>query len=125
MRIDATRESLDSIISAINKKYGENIIVQGNQVKEEVPRITTGILAYDLMLGGGWPANQWSEIIGDESSGKTALALGNKADALKYFTDIKENYESLAEAPVSPTAAAAPRGSRKLSSTISTSRPLV
>jgi recombination protein RecA len=74
MRIDATRESLDSIISAINKKYGENIIVQGNQVKEEVPRITTGILAYDLMLGGGWPANQWSEIIGDESSGKTALA---------------------------------------------------
>lgn len=74
MRIDATRESLDSIISAINKKYGENIIVQGNQVKEDVPRITTGILAYDLMLGGGWPANQWSEIIGDESSGKTALA---------------------------------------------------
>lgn len=39
-----------------------------------MPRITTGILAYDLMLGGGWPLNQWSEIIGEESSGKTALA---------------------------------------------------
>lgn len=31
-------------------------------------------------------------------AGKTALALGNKADALKYFTDIKENYESSPEA---------------------------
>ena len=26
------------------------------------------------MLGGGWPVNQWSEIVGDESSGKTAIA---------------------------------------------------
>lgn len=68
------RETLESIVASINKKYGEDIIVQGNRVKEEVPRITTGILAFDLMLGGGWPMNQWSEIIGDESSGKTALA---------------------------------------------------
>ncbi|MGV9004340.1 tetratricopeptide repeat protein [Flavobacterium sp.] len=30
-------------------------------------------------------------------AGKTALALGNKADALKYFTDIKDNYESTPE----------------------------
>lgn len=31
-------------------------------------------------------------------AGKVALALGNKADALKYFTDIKENYEATPEA---------------------------
>ncbi len=31
-------------------------------------------------------------------AGKTALAQGNKADALKYFTDIKENYEATPEA---------------------------
>jgi tetratricopeptide (TPR) repeat protein len=31
-------------------------------------------------------------------AGKTALALGNKEDALKYFTDIKENYDSTPEA---------------------------
>ncbi|SFE78491.1 tetratricopeptide repeat protein [Flavobacterium xueshanense] len=31
-------------------------------------------------------------------AGKTALTLGNKADALKYFTDIKENYEATPEA---------------------------
>ena len=67
-------ESLNSIINAMNKKYGDGVIVKGSEVRELMPRITTGILAYDLMLGGGWPANQWSEIIGEESSGKTALA---------------------------------------------------
>lgn len=31
-------------------------------------------------------------------AGKTALALGKKEEALKYFTDIKENFESTPEA---------------------------
>jgi tetratricopeptide (TPR) repeat protein len=31
-------------------------------------------------------------------AGKTALALGNKVDALKYFNDIKDNYETTPEA---------------------------
>lgn len=68
------RETLASIIASVNKKYGEDIVLQGSAVREELPRITTGVLAFDLMLGGGWPTNQWSEIIGDESSGKTAVA---------------------------------------------------
>ena len=31
-------------------------------------------------------------------AGKTALALGNKEEALKYFTDIKDNYDGAPEA---------------------------
>jgi tetratricopeptide (TPR) repeat protein len=31
-------------------------------------------------------------------AGKTALVLGNKADALKYFNDIKDNYDTAPEA---------------------------
>lgn len=31
-------------------------------------------------------------------AGKTALALGNKEEALKYFTDIKDNYDNAPEA---------------------------
>ena len=31
-------------------------------------------------------------------AGQTSLAIGNKADALKYFTEIKEQYESTPEA---------------------------
>ena len=29
----------------------------------------------DVALGGGWPTNQWHELIGEASNGKTALAL--------------------------------------------------
>lgn len=67
-------ESLQSIVNTITKKYGDDILIKGSQITEVVPRITSGILAFDLMLGGGWPVNQWSEIIGEESSGKTAIA---------------------------------------------------
>ena len=81
----ASIETLQSIVSAVNKKYGVGTLVQGSDVRESAPRITTGILAYDLMLGGGWPMNQWSEIIGDESSGKTAVAY--KTIAANQATD--------------------------------------
>lgn len=67
-------DSLESIVASISKKYGDGMLIKGSQIREAVPRTTTGILAFDLMLGGGWPTNQWSEIIGDESSGKTAIA---------------------------------------------------
>lgn len=38
-------------------------------------RISTGSLALDATFGGGWPTGTWSEIIGDPSSGKTAICL--------------------------------------------------
>jgi recombination protein RecA len=68
------RETLESIISSVNKKFGDDVLIKGSEMREEIIRITTGVLAFDLMLGGGWPANQWSEIIGEASSGKTAIA---------------------------------------------------
>lgn len=67
-------ETLEEIARAVNRKFGEDVVVQGSRISEALPRISTGILAFDLMLGGGWPVNQWSEIIGEESSGKTAVA---------------------------------------------------
>ena len=38
-------------------------------------RVPTGSLSLDIALGGGWPAGQWSEIIGDPSNGKSAVCL--------------------------------------------------
>lgn len=67
-------DSIESIVASVSKKYGSGVLIKGSEIKEPVKRTTSGILAYDLMLGGGWPTNQWSEIIGDESSGKTAIA---------------------------------------------------
>ena len=68
--------SLEEIIKNVNKKYGNDTLVRGNQINyTEVPRATTGSLAFDIMLGGGWPLNQWNEIIGNESNGKTVMVL--------------------------------------------------
>ncbi len=71
-----TRQGLDDLIAKFNKDKGDTIIVRGSDMKDqEIIRCTSGNLAFDVMLGGGWALNQWHEIIGDESSGKTALAL--------------------------------------------------
>jgi recombination protein RecA len=64
-----------ALAAQINKKFGEGMVVLGSEVTDMIPRIPSGSLSLDLILGGGWPANQWVEIIGDESSGKTAIAL--------------------------------------------------
>ena len=62
-------------IAGINKKYGEGTIVLGSEIIEQPARFTSGSLALDVALGGGWPANQWHELVGEASNGKTAIAL--------------------------------------------------
>jgi len=63
-------------ISLLNKKFGSDTIVLGADIKDEVMgRMTTGSLALDVILGGGFPVNQWHEIVGEASNGKTAIAL--------------------------------------------------
>jgi len=66
---------LAKVFSAINKKMGADTIVLGSEITETGGRFTTGSVAVDVALGGGWPVNQWHEIIGEASNGKTALAL--------------------------------------------------
>ena len=63
------------VINKLNKKYGDNTVIVGDQITTVEGRMTTGSLAFDVALGGGWPVNQWNEIIGEESSGKSAIAL--------------------------------------------------
>ena len=71
---------MDAVVKAaiqkINAKLGEGTVVLGSEIRKELlPRCTTGSLSLDIALGGGWPMNQWNEVIGDESSGKTAVVL--------------------------------------------------
>lgn len=62
------------VAAQINKRLGIGTVVKGNEII--LPgRITSGSLALDLVLGGGWPVNQWAEIVGEASHGKTAIAL--------------------------------------------------
>lgn len=66
---------LAKAFTAINKKMGTDTIVLGSEIIDQPTRFTTGSVAIDVALGGGWPPNQWHEILGEASNGKTALAL--------------------------------------------------
>lgn len=64
------------IIAQINKKLGADTVVIGEDIRNDlIPRVTTGSTTFDYVLGGGFPANQWNELIGEPSHGKTAIAL--------------------------------------------------
>lgn len=64
-----------SIIAKVNKELGPGTVVLGSDMIPPAQRFTSGSLALDAILGGGWPANQFSELIGEASHGKTAIAL--------------------------------------------------
>jgi recombination protein RecA len=64
------------ILTQINKKLGSNVVVIGEDVRADlITRTTTGSTTFDYVLGGGFPSNQWNELIGEASHGKTAIAL--------------------------------------------------
>ena len=67
------------------------MLIRGSDLRHVTyQRATTGSLAFDLMLGGGWPLNCWNEVIGNESAGKTAIVLktiaANQALNPEYHT---------------------------------------
>ena len=64
------------IIALLNKKFGDNVVVLASDIRSDlIPRISSGSTTLDYVLGGGFPGNQWNELIGEPSHGKTALAL--------------------------------------------------
>lgn len=70
----ALSQEIQAQIAEWNKKVGDNSVVLASDIV--IPRrFTTGSLSLDVALGGGWPGNQWVEVIGHESSGKTAIAF--------------------------------------------------
>ena len=77
--------ALDAVMSQIRKEFGEMSIMRlGDQDVKEIPVISTGALSLDLALGvGGLPRGRIVECYGQESSGKTTLALHVVANAQK------------------------------------------
>lgn len=64
------------IVAQLNKKFGNNVVVCASDIRSDIiPRITSGSTTLDYVLGGGFPGNQWNELIGESSHGKTAVAL--------------------------------------------------
>jgi recombination protein RecA len=76
------------IMAQLNKKFGENSVVMASDIRADaIPRITSGSTTLDYVLGGGFPGNQWNELIGEPSHGKTAVALKTIAANQKLNPD--------------------------------------
>lgn len=68
--------SVLKVVRALNKKLGDGTVVMAGDIDHDLlPRFPSGSLALDLILGGGWPGNQWNEIVGSSSHGKSAVCL--------------------------------------------------
>lgn len=92
-------KTVEDILSAMRKEHGAESIMTFN--KDDIiatPKISTGILALDLILGGGWTLGRIIEIFGPESSGKTTIALHSIENAQKEgkicaYIDAEHSYD--------------------------------
>jgi len=78
-------KALEMTISQIEKEFGKGAIMKlGEKSHIDVSVIPTGAISLDIALGvGGIPRGRVTEIFGQESSGKTTLALSILAQAQK------------------------------------------
>jgi TolA-binding protein len=82
-------ESKDMILGALAKGAIGDAYAQKNQLKEALDNYAKAAEA---------SKNDFTTPRFLLKAGKTALALGNKEEALKYFTTIKDNYDTTPEA---------------------------
>ncbi len=81
----ADDRELKNVLAQIEKDIGKGAIMRlGENFRTDVPGISTGALSLDIALGGkGLPRGRVVEIYGQESSGKTTVALHAVANAQK------------------------------------------
>jgi recombination protein RecA len=71
-------------IEQIEKEFGKGSIMKlGEKSHLSIECIPTGAISLDIALGGGIPRGRVTEIFGQESSGKTTIALHIIAEAQK------------------------------------------
>ena len=93
------KEALNLALSQITKQFGTGSIMKlGEQSKIDVELFSSGSLALDLALGGGFPKGRIIEIYGPESSGKTTLAIhaiaeAQKAGGIAAFIDAEHAFD--------------------------------
>ena len=85
---------------SMEKKYGENTMINGNQGSIYHEHVSTGSIGLDKAIGiGGLPRGKITEIFGPESSGKTTIAISVMAEAMKDkdihcgFVDVEHAYD--------------------------------
>ena len=85
-KTSARNPQLDAVLAQIRKEFGDTSIMRLGDAAaaQDIDVIPTGALSLDLALGvGGLPRGRIIEVYGQESSGKTTLALHVVANAQK------------------------------------------
>lgn len=65
--------ALEKALAKINEDYGDGTIGRGNFLP--ITRFSSGSIALDIEIGGGWPRGRILHLWGKESAGKSLLAL--------------------------------------------------
>lgn len=63
---------ISDVVSKIIKSHGKESLVMD---KIDIERVSSGSLAFDIALGGGYPVGRIVSIVGMESGGKSTIAL--------------------------------------------------
>jgi len=92
--------SISDLIAIIQKEHGADSIFLGSDwQKQEVNRISTGSLFLDWATNGGIPMGKTTEIFGNESAGKSAIAAKIIVEAQKkkmtcLWVDAEKSFDS-------------------------------
>lgn len=88
-------KQIDKIIESINDKYGTNVVVSGDFLREHSGcAVSTGMIGWDIALHGGIKEGTITHIGGLTASGKTTLCLNIAVQAQKlgknvYYVDVE------------------------------------
>lgn len=91
-------KSLSEVEAGIQKLHGPGAMYSGQDpLLERHPRISTGIIELDDILGGGFAKGRIVDLYGPEGSGKTGIAMKFLAEAQKegavVFIDLENAYD--------------------------------
>jgi recombination protein RecA len=93
--------ALDAIIKDVNKAFGEGTLLRASDAKSlVVDRLKTGVFDLDIKLGGGLPRGRIITYKGGYSTGKSAIAMMNVAQAqstCRFCGDLFEHVDFMGE----------------------------
>lgn len=88
MALKAAQKITENLKKRFGKTFGEDCVnYLGNTQLAKIPRLNSGCVALDDVMGGGWPLGRICEIYGGESSGKTTICYHAMAQAQKKYPD--------------------------------------
>lgn len=93
------KDQLDATLRELRKKHGDSIFIDPTSTAySQCERVSTGSLSLDLETGGGLPYGRMVEYYGEESSGKSTMALKAVANVQKagkraVYIDVEHTFD--------------------------------